>query len=167
METQAKTYWDKWWRENRDRVNKRRRKKYREDDNYRRIMVQRARHQTVVNRLAKRPKPKATLVIHNKQEEPGYLVSEVAVIIDRTRDVLFRWRRGGALPKAIHFDNRKFSLYSASQVRFLQELLALEDLTYEELGMYLKKLWKKTYTDSLMEEIRTEWEEDHGEEEDD
>jgi len=137
----------KYYLDHKDEINRRKRERYKKDKEYRHAALRRAKSQTLikkVQRIAER-----STVKHGKYIEQVYTLAELCKAINRSKDVIFRWRKSGVMPKPTHYRGSK-GVYSTSQLAYMkifcERIDAGDPLTYQSFSEMLKKVWNKGFS---------------------
>lgn len=121
MSKQNGGYFTKWYKENKDERNARRRERYADDPEYRAQVVERSREQ----RERKRKVPKVRLPRFQKpkrEELPDgsvihlYSVGAFAKLIGRSIQSISHWENKGLIPETPYRDSRGFRYFTRSMM---------------------------------------------------
>jgi len=114
-----------YYRRNKMRISEARKRRYREDPNYRRKIQRKSR---AYKRSKSLGRPKGII---KSTKGTFFTIGRLSSIIKRKVKTIRAYHRNGVLPNPTHFDTRGWRLYTRHQVRLL--VCAFESLDRGEL----------------------------------
>ena len=134
-----------YYRTNRDKLLRARRRRYRNDPAYRRRAIAQAqrRYKEVVR--GTRASVNRRVIVNAKGQE-FYSIGMLADAIGRGVQTIREYERRGIVPMPLHFDVRGWRLYTAGQADLMRNVfLAVDkgDLKKSEVAAILRKNWRK------------------------
>ena len=139
----------KYYQENKDRISKQRKKKYRSDKEHRDACRKRAREYSSKARNAKRLiNPVDRRVIKDRKGRRFLTVGKLAELIKRTPLTIRTMEAKGVLPLAKYSDKRGWRLYTLSQAELVRKYFKKYsdgDLTASQLSLILHKKWDNEF----------------------
>jgi len=132
-----------WYRENRARLSAARKRKYRENKEYRNGARKRARNYYIRNKKVMRPKDRFR--IRDADGKNYVTIGRVAKAIGRVVDVVRAYHRRGIIPSTGIVDTRGWRLYTNVQLMLLIKAFKMFDRkelkSLAEVGAYLHGNW--------------------------
>lgn len=135
-----------WYRQNKEKVNAKRRKKYDEDAAFREKTQTRALEGYHAKRKTMAPTDRRTVV--DEQGERFFSIGRIARLIGRQIESVRKYHRMGILPDPTYFDARGWRLYTRQQAllirqvfRRFQEQTDVEVRTLADVRRVLHERW--------------------------
>lgn len=114
--TKTPTRFQVWYEENKTKISRKRRKRYKADPKYRERVLEYTRSYREAKRKTAKPRP-------------GYSVTEAAVLIGRTAQTIRDWEKRKLIPRVR--DERGYRRYTKQQVSLLKTMgKVLDDHRY-------------------------------------
>lgn len=131
-----------YYKENRERINRQRRRRYKKDQRYRKTVLQ--RNSNHYQKVKKSRPPEDRYRIVKSSDGDYYTISIFAKAIKRKAPTVREYHRQEFIPQPIYMDSRGWRLYSQRQVLAAAKLFKLLDngeISKEELTEKLKEEW--------------------------
>lgn len=137
--------WDykDWYKENKKKLSKKRKRRYRDDRQYREECKKRARG--YYNSNKKMMQPKDRFRIRSADNKIYFTIGRVASMINRTIGRIREYHKSGMIPQPLYFDRRGWRLYTMKQVTLMQDAFEGVDRggwSWEALKKYLEDNWE-------------------------
>lgn len=153
---QVINYNKKYYSRNKKRLSKIKKDRYRKDTTYRDSIRKRSRVDYALESMEKGVR--VVFVTHAGTKEKIFTLPQMAKVIKRAIQVVYRWKYSKVIPNAIYKTQNRQDRYAYSQVMFLASLIHLTDndslnISYGELSKILKEVWKKKFTTESLKEV--------------
>lgn len=145
----SKTYWKYYYEKNKDRLNEKKRQRYKTDATYREALLTNAKLRATLYRASSKLARKDLIKTVYGIEEKPYSLKAMSRIAGIYYDVIRKWFKAGYIPQPLYY-NGKRALYSESQVLyfkdFIEELKKNDAyLTYADIPIFLNMIWTIPY----------------------
>lgn len=139
-----KSYNSLYYLQNKERISRRRKLRYKLDKNYREKTKRKARQHYRDNK--KSPNPKIGYTVKVLDGVKLFTIKYALTLINKSRDFLEDWEAAGFIPKSVYVDTRGWRLYSEYQLKLLAHAIGKYDdrkWSKVEVRDYLFKYWEK------------------------
>lgn len=146
----GKEYWDDYWKDNKDKILMKRRRRYREDPEYANKVRERAR----AARLKSKSNPSASTaagkkknwrpltVTHNGQQYTCHYISTMAEKVGRTTQTIDMWLRCGAMPPTPFVSDAGHRLFTDGMISSVSQFVAgKRHVDRKAMRAFLDKRW--------------------------
>ena len=137
------TYNQEYYRKNKDRISARRKKKYHSDGQHRSRLQRLARDR--YNQVAKSRDKAVGYTVKKIDGMELYTITYAAQVTGRPKETLRTWEKRGYIPLTTYTDTRGWRLYTAHQIKLLQESFQRFDArewTVQDVQNYLFERWE-------------------------
>lgn len=108
---------DEWYEENKERLSRERKLKYRSNKEYRE--KRKAASRDYYDRTKRRLRPVDRFSVSNKRGERFVTIGRVAALINRHVETVRGYHRRGVIPNPTVFDSRGWRLYTQEQLNLM------------------------------------------------
>lgn len=143
-------YFSKWYAENKERVNRRRRRKYHQDPKYRRKVLQQSRDYRETLRSMPQVKMPRFQKPLEREVDGGkiqlFSVGAFSQFLGRSVQSINHWEKLGVLPKTPYRDNRGFRYYTRPMMAAVKDEVAGKKRLYPvdpEMHTRITNAWKR------------------------
>ncbi len=132
----------KWYRENKSKLSRRRKRRYHNDESFREQVKDRANK--YYQRRRRKAVPVDRTVIRSRAGEHYISIGKLATFINRKSDTIRQYHRTGVLPSPSFYDTRGWRLYTQKQARLLRRaFMDLDSGRIESLSALTKVVQKQ------------------------
>ena len=144
----GKEYWDDYWKDNKDKILLKRRKRYREDPEYANKVRERARIARAKSKSNPQPPTgkknnwQPLQVVHDGQQYTCHYISTLARKVGRTTQTIDMWLRCGAMPPTPFVSDAGHRLFTEGMISSVSQFVAgKRHVNRKEMRLFLNKRW--------------------------